>query len=182
VRTARDSLIRLLRLAHAGERAAALAYRGHGRSVSDPEERQAIARIEREEWEHRRCLAAMLAARALAPSAWREPVMAAVGRVLGALCHVAGWFLPMYGAGWIERRNVWEYVHAARFARDAGEPELVEPLLRMAEVEHDHEAYFRAKATRHWLRRIIPLWRALPPKAALRDGFIGEAASSRASA
>jgi demethoxyubiquinone hydroxylase (CLK1/Coq7/Cat5 family) len=168
---ARRKLIALLRLAHAGERAAAFAYAGHWRSVRDHEEQAAIARIEREEWEHRACLAGMLAGLGAAPSRLREPVMAAVGRTIGALCFVSGWLAPMYGAGWIERRNVWEYVVAARHARDAGEDALVEALLRMAEVEHDHETYFRAKVRSHRLRRWIPLWAELPPKAALREGF-----------
>jgi demethoxyubiquinone hydroxylase (CLK1/Coq7/Cat5 family) len=168
---ARKRLIALLRLAHAGERAAALAYAGHWRSVRDHEEQAAIARVEREEWDHRACLAGMLAGLGAAPSRLREPMMAAVGRVLGLLCHVSGWLAPMYGAGWIERRNVWEYIVAARHARDAGEAALVEPLLAMAEVEHDHEAYFRAKVRSHRLARWIPMWASLPAKVALREGF-----------
>jgi demethoxyubiquinone hydroxylase (CLK1/Coq7/Cat5 family) len=168
---ARRRLIALLRLAHAGERAAAFAYAGHRRSVRDHEEQAAIARIEREEWDHRACIAGMLAELGAAPSGLREPVMATIGRTLGLLCHLSGWLAPMYGAGWIERRNVWEYVVAARHARDAGEWQLVEPLLAMAEVEHDHEAYFRAKVRSHRLARWIPLWAELPPKPALREGF-----------
>lgn len=172
MRDARRSLIRLLRLAHAGERAAALAYVGHARSVRDAGERAELQRIEREEWEHRRCLASMLAGLGAAPSRWREPLMATVGWTLGRLCRVSGWLAPMWGAGWIERRNVWEYVHAARHARDAGAASLVEPLLAMAAVEHEHEAWFRARVESHRLSRWIPRWRPLPPKAALRDGFV----------
>jgi demethoxyubiquinone hydroxylase (CLK1/Coq7/Cat5 family) len=174
---ARRRLIRLLQLAHAGERAAAFAYAGHWRSVRDPEERAAIRRIQDEEWLHRRCLAGMLTRLGAAPSRLREPLMATVGRVLGALCFVSGWLAPMYGAGWIERRNVWEYVVAARHARDAGEDGLVEPLLLMAEVEHDHEAYFRARVRAHRLARWMPMWASLPDKTELRAGFAPSAAA-----
>ena len=36
----------LLQLAYSGEKAAALAYRGHARSVRDPGQKSAIAKIE----------------------------------------------------------------------------------------------------------------------------------------
>jgi hypothetical protein len=45
----RHRLIRLLQLAYSGEKAAALAYQGHSRSVRDPEEKAMIAKIERDE-------------------------------------------------------------------------------------------------------------------------------------
>jgi hypothetical protein len=112
----------------------------------------------------------MLASLGAGPSPRRERVMGIVGKVIGLLCYVSGWFFPMYGAGWIERRNVHEYLDAAAFAADAGRAELVEPLLRMAEVEWDHEHFFRAKAAGHWLCRLLPLWARLPPRESLRLG------------
>ncbi|HEX9296119.1 MAG TPA: ferritin-like domain-containing protein [Polyangiaceae bacterium] len=157
-------LVRQLQLAHAGELAAARAYRGHARSVRDRDERASIVRIEADEWGHRRRVNLMLAALGAAPSPLRERIMGVVGRLIGMLCYVSGWFLPMYGAGWIERRNVHEYLDAAEFAREAGRPELVPPLLAMAEVEWDHEHFFRTKAMAHWLCRLIPVWAALPPR------------------
>jgi demethoxyubiquinone hydroxylase (CLK1/Coq7/Cat5 family) len=169
--TARERLIRQLRMAHAGERAAADAYAGHWRSVRAPGEREAIARIEREERAHRVRVGAMLADLGAGPGPLREAVFLCIGRTLGALCHVSGRFCPMYGAGWIEGRNVQEYVDAAIFARDAGRLDLAEELLGMAEVEWDHEAWFRAKAAGHWLARVVPLWRASPPRTALRSGL-----------
>lgn len=168
--TARERLIRQLRMAHAGERAAADAYAGHWRSVRAPDERETIARIEQEERAHRVRVGAMLVELGAGPAPLRELIFAVVGRILGALCHVTGWFCPMYGAGWIEGRNVQEYVDAAVFARSADRPDLAEELLGMAEVEWDHEAWFRAKAAGHWLARAVPLWRASPPRAALRAG------------
>jgi hypothetical protein len=79
----------------------------------------------------------------------REIKAACIGRTLGSLCHVSGWFAPMYGAGRLERRNIREYEDAARFARDCGRGDFVDCLLRIAEVEWEHEAYFRARVLSH---------------------------------
>jgi rubrerythrin len=54
-------LIGLLQLAYSGELAAAYAYRGHWKSVSDPEERHRIEEIEQDEWHHRKLVGEMLA-------------------------------------------------------------------------------------------------------------------------
>lgn len=157
-------LIRLLRAAHAGERAAALAYVGHARSVRDPAERDAIRRIGAEEVAHRARVGEMLAELGGAPSALREVIFTCIGRTLSFFCHVTGWYCPMYGAGWIERRNIQEYVDAAAFATQAGRADLAAELLTMAEVEWDHEQWFRAKVLGHWMRRLLPVWQAPPPR------------------
>lgn len=47
-------LIGILQLAYSGELAAAYAYRGHWKSVSDSEEIRRIEEIENEEWHHRK--------------------------------------------------------------------------------------------------------------------------------
>jgi demethoxyubiquinone hydroxylase (CLK1/Coq7/Cat5 family) len=156
----RHRLIRLLRAAHAGERAAALAYRGHARSVRVPEQRRRIRRIEAEVWAHRAQLARMLHERGAGPAWLRELVFHAIGRLLGALCHVSGWFLPMYGAGWIEAVNVAEYQAAALLAQACGEHGYAAELLVMAQCEREHEAYFRAQVTTRWQSRLLGLWRA----------------------
>ncbi len=155
---ARRSLIVLLRLAHAGERAAAYAYRGHAASVRDPLERVEIRTIEEDEWRHRRCLWGMLASLGVGPSPLREVHSALVGRVISLLCRLGGWFLPMWGAGRLERGNIAEYEIAARLALCAGQERLVEDLLQMAEVEWDHERYFRGKASSHTWWRVFPRW------------------------
>lgn len=41
----------------------------------------------------------------------------------------------------------------------------------MAEVEWDHEAYFRSKVESHWLRRMIRVWPPIPPKSGIRTDF-----------
>ena len=77
----------------------------------------------------------------------------------------------MFGAGRLESRNIREYETAARYARDCGRHDLVECLLTMAEVEWDHERYFRSKVLSHrWARR-LPLWPEPAPKNTIREGF-----------
>ena len=173
--TARESLIAILRLAYSGERAAGYAYRGHWHSVRDPDERDRIRTIEEEEWHHRRLVGEMLLALGARPGRIRELRALVVGRVLGLLCHAAGWFAPMYGAGRLERRNVGEYEDAARWARACGHEELVDCLLGMAEVEWDHEAYFRERVLAHPLERLIRVWEPLPPRESIRAAFAATA-------
>lgn len=173
---ARAALVELLRLAFSGELAAAHAYRGHARSLRDPGLRRRVAEIEAEEWRHREHVGRMLAELGAAPSRARERRAALVGRVLGALCHVTGWLAPMYGAGRLESRNIREYEEAARLAHAAGRRAWVEPLLEMAEVEWEHERFFRACVRSHRLARLVPPWPVPPPKATIRARFRDECA------
>jgi hypothetical protein len=163
-----ERLTAILQLAYSGELAAALAYRGHGRAVRDPADAARIRRIEAEEWHHRELVGALLTRLGRAPSGSRERRARVVGRGLGLFCHVAGWLAPMYGAGRLERRNIVEYETAARLAVRAGRLEFVDCLLGMAEVEWEHEQFFRSCVQRHRLARWIPLWPAPPPKAEIR--------------
>ena len=156
----RAPLIRLLRAAHAGERAAALAYAGHWRSVRDVSERADIRRIGEEEIAHRARVGEMIAELGGRPSALREAVFTTIGGTLCVLCFVSGWLAPMYGAGWIERRNIEEYVEAARLALAAGREDLAGELLEMARVEWDHERWFAGKVAGHRWARFIPRWKA----------------------
>jgi demethoxyubiquinone hydroxylase (CLK1/Coq7/Cat5 family) len=152
----RKRLIRLLKRAHAGERAAALAYRGHWRSLADPEERHRVRRIELEEWHHRDELTRLLSELGSTPSGPRGSVAFAVGSALGALCHVSGWLLPMYAAALLETCNVREYEEAGRLARLAGRSDLSPCLREMTRVELDHEAFFHARVVSHPLGRRLP--------------------------
>lgn len=162
-------LVNILQLAYSGERAAAYAYRGHWHSISNPEEREHIHKIEDEEWHHRRLVGEMLSRLGAVPSARREIRAAIIGRTLQALCHVSGWLLPMYGAGKLERRNIVEYEHAAQYAAGCGRHEFIDCLLTMAEVEWEHEQYFRSKVLSHTLGRRIPIWPAPPGKESIRS-------------
>lgn len=171
---AASALTALLRLAHSGELAAALAYRGHGRSVASDDERARIRAIEDEEWHHRALLLEMLGASGAAPGRGRELRAWLIGRSLGLLCRISGWLVPMYGAGRLESRNIREYELAARLARDCGRVEWIERLLGFAEVEWEHEAYFRQRVQSHALGRRLPMWRQPPPKAAIRASYAND--------
>jgi rubrerythrin len=172
----RRSLVRILQLAYSGERAAAYAYRGHWKSVVDVDERSRIKTIESEEWHHRELVGEMLCKLGSRPRRWRETKAVIIGRTLGFLCHLSGWLAPMYGAGKLESSNVKEYEAAARYARDCDRVEFIECLLAMAEVEWEHEKYFRAQVLKHSLARFLPIWQSPPPKETIRVSFIREGA------
>ena len=178
IKNHRSKLIALLQLAYSGEKAAGYAYRGHWKSVRLKEERERIAAIEEEEWHHRRLVGEILAELGATPDSRRELRAAIIGRTLGALCHVSGWFFPMYGAGKLESRNIREYESAARHALHCGRPEFVDCLLTMAEVEWEHEHYFRLKVLSHWLRRTLPIWPEPPPKSSIRTSFATQGESA----
>jgi len=115
-RSAVDDLVAILRLAYSGELAAALAYRGHWKSISDAEDRLRIRQIEEEEWRHRSIVGDMLRDLGESPGRLREVRAWLIGRTLGLLCHVSGWLAPMYGAGRLESRNIREYKTATQHA------------------------------------------------------------------
>jgi rubrerythrin len=167
----REKLIALLQLAYSGELAAAHAYRGHWRSVRNADEKTAIRNIEDDEWRHRKLVGEILANLGSGPNQRRETRAGIVGRTLGFLCHVTGWLAPMYGAGKLESRNIREYETAARYARDCGRIELIDCLLEMAEVEWEHEVYFRSRVKEHFIGRRLPLWPQPPAKETIRTSF-----------
>ena len=168
---AEQALGALLQLAYSGERAAGYAYRGHWKSSSNPDERTRIQTIEEEEWHHRRLVGEMLQTMGVPPSRLRELRAALIGRVLGALCYVSGWLAPMYGAGKLESRNIREYEAAARHARACGRDGWIDCLLTMAEVEWEHEHYFRSQVLKHWLGRRLPIWPQPPAVESIRAAF-----------
>jgi rubrerythrin len=167
----RQKLIRILQLAYSGELAAAHAYSGHWQSVSAPDEREAIRGIEEDELRHRTMVGEMLAGLGGEPNPRRELRATIIGRTLGFLCHVTGWLAPMYGAGRLESRNIREYETAARLARDCHHLDLIDCLLEMAEVEWDHEKYFRSRVLAHALGRRLPIWPAPDAKETIRLSF-----------
>jgi rubrerythrin len=165
------NLTLILQLAYSGERAAAYAYRGHWKSVVNEDERVHIKQIEDEEWHHRELVGEMLRSLNAQPSKIREIRALIVGRTLGLLCHVLGWLVPMYGAGRLESRNILEYETAARQAHDCGREDFIDCLLMMAEVEWEHEEYFRSRVLQHSLGRRLTLWPPPLPKESIRQSF-----------
>src|SRR4030095_3610866 len=164
-------LVAILQLAYSGELAAAYAYRGHWHSLSDPAERARVKAIEEEELHHRTMVGEMLQSLEAEPDKRRELRATVVGRLLGFLCHLTGWLAPMYGAGRLESKNIVEYETAARYARDCGRTEFLDCLLVMAEVEWEHEAFFRSCVLRHWLGKRLTIWPVPSPKEKIRQSF-----------
>jgi len=74
-------LVTLLRAAYAGELAAALAYRGHWRSLREPRERANVRRIELEEWDHRRRVGRMLGAMGVRSAVYRDQRARLIGTI-----------------------------------------------------------------------------------------------------
>jgi hypothetical protein len=168
---ARGQLLFLLQLAYSGELGAARAYAGHRVALSVPFQRAQLGKILRDELRHRRCILRMLKAMGSGPDARRERKMNLIGRAISFFCFVGGWFLPMWGAGKLESQNIREYEHAARLAHVAGLTQFVPDLLEMAEVEWDHERFFREQSQTHFLWRFMPLWVVPPPRPAIRTAF-----------
>lgn len=169
-------LIYLLQNAHAGELAAFHAYEGHQISVSDPVEREDLKKICEEEWTHRICIAGFLEKLNATPRLRREMIMKCVGLTIGFLCRIGGWLIPMYGAGKLESGNIVEYEVAARLAHRCGYTEFIDPLLHMAEVEWDHELYFRKKYLSHRFHKLLPMWTVPPPRENIRTSFFKDSA------
>jgi hypothetical protein len=168
---ARAQLSFLLQLAYSGERGAARAYLGHAASLRDPRERAGVRRILRDEVGHRLALRRMMAELGCAPDRRRERKLDRVGKAISLFCRLGGYFFPMYGAGRLESKNIGEYEHAARLAICAGQAKMADELLQLAEVEWDHELFFRSCASRHPLWKLVPHWPAPPERASIRGRF-----------
>lgn len=171
-KSSRAKLIHILQLAYSGERAAGYAYRGHWKSVNDKEQIARIKNIEDEEWQHRKLVGEMLASLGAAPNSWREFRATIIGRSLALLCRLSFWFVPMYGAGKLESGNIVEYETAARHARDCDRSDLIDCLLTMAEVEWEHERYFRQLALQSRWIKVLKIWPEPPAKETIRATFM----------
>ena len=168
---ARARLVHFLQMAHGGELGAAIAYRSHALTARTAAERDRILEIRDEEIDHRGRVGRMLARLDERPDPAVERTMERIGRAIAAFCRIGGWFLPMYGAGKLERRNIVEYEDAARAAALSGHGEFVDDLLDMAEVEWEHERFFRLKSASHPLWRWFPQWSPPPPREEIRKSF-----------
>lgn len=103
-------LQRLMRKAHAAERAAALAYRGHRTCFAHPDQRRMIHRLAVDEWRHRAWLQRRLLAHfGLRPATGLESGFALIGVMIGLACLFITPFLASYFAGRLERDNGHEY-------------------------------------------------------------------------
>lgn len=149
MKDAKTRLIAILQKAHAGERAAALAYSGHWKALKNPAEVSAVRQIEAEEWLHRRQLAEMMKDFQVKPRFLREIVFFIIGKTISLICRVCGRFCATFFAGILENANVCEYGLASEYAENLGLPELVEELRVMEKTEADHEDILREMIAEH---------------------------------
>ncbi len=164
-------LITILKAAYSGELAAGYAYRGHWKSVSSQIERERIRQIENDEWVHRKRVGEMLDTLGSRPSSIKEVRMWLTGRIIGALCHVIGWFLPMYFAGRLEGRNVKEYEEAAVHAGALELKQFESELRIMRSVEREHELFFLNAVAGHRLLSLVqPIFKWGTPNGAAEPG------------
>ena len=90
------------------------------------------------------------------PKYLREKIFWTIGRTLGILCFISGWFFPMYFAGRLESQNTKEYEDAAQFAKELKMDECYGELMEMSAKELEHEEFFRRVVANH---RLLPLTR-----------------------
>lgn len=136
-------LIRMLKFAHAAEIAAYHAYEGHWRSVSNKAEQDFIRNIALDELKHIQTIRAVLVSMKSKPSKILDVFGKIVGETIGMMCYYSGWRLPLLVAGLMEKIGTSSYRKIAFEAADNGMDNLAWLLLRMADKENEHEAYFK---------------------------------------
>jgi rubrerythrin len=151
-------LVGLLRRAYSAEKAAAFAYIGHARSVTDPDERAAIQRIEADEWSHRQEVRAIMQRHEVPVSRYYELKYHVIGKLISFSCHVIGRFMPFYFAGRLESGNVCEYFRMMRYFDELGISEHHQVLYEMGVKEKEHEVYFLRQLKTH---RMLPVFEKL---------------------
>lgn len=138
MKDAKTKLIELLQKAYSGERAAALAYNGHWKSLKDETEIRIIRKIEQDEWIHRAQIKEMLLEFNAKPLFFREIVFYLIGRIIGFICHFCGEFLAAFFAGILESKNVQEYEKALEYAKEIGLEKFYEDFIEMEKTEAEH--------------------------------------------
>jgi hypothetical protein len=151
-------LVRLLQMAYSAEKAAAFAYIGHARSVTDPTEKAAIQQIEADEWHHRDVVRGIMQQYEIPVSRYYEVKFHLIGRFISISCRVLGWFMPFYFAGRLESGNVCEYFRMMRHFDDLGITQHHELLYELGIKEKEHEQYFLGQLASH---RLLPLFERL---------------------
>jgi len=131
-----------LQLAYSAERAAAFAYIGHARSLKKESECEHVQSIERDEWDHRRHVLAIMQEYGIPISRWLEVKYYVIGKLIATACHVIGRFMPYFFAGKLESGNVCEYFVMIRHFRSLGISKHDQLLWEMGIKEKEHEVYF----------------------------------------
>ena len=148
-------LVKLLRLAHSAERAAAFAYIGHAGSVKDPAVKEALARIEQDEWEHRQSMLDIMNLYGIPVNRFLELRFFVIGRMISLSCYLIGWFMPYYFAGRLESGNVCEYFIMQQYFHELGITAHDDVLYEMGIKEKEHEQYYLDGITN---KKLLPLF------------------------
>lgn len=143
LRTSKPAICRSLRKAYSAERAAAFAYVGHAASLRDEGAREAIRRIEEDEWAHRAEVLKIMRRWDVRVSRFEEIKYWWIGKFIGLSCHLIGRFMPYFFAGKLESGNVCEYFVMLRQFRELGIHEHDAALYEMGVREKEHEVYFQ---------------------------------------
>ena len=69
----------------------------------------------------------------------------------------------------LESTNIVEYEVAARLAFISGHHQYIDEFLKFAEIEWDHELYFRQKSETHFVYKYSPKWVIPKPKQKIKD-------------
>ncbi len=148
---ARRKLIKLLQNAHAGERAAALAYQGEARILKIQPEIQAIRQIEADEWRHRAEVFEILRELNAKPAPFREVLMLCIGTVISFGCMFCRRYWATYFAGILEHSNVQEYAEARKYAEILELESYAKCFREMELTEFRHEQILQKMIAEHWL-------------------------------
>ena len=138
-------LTKSLQLAYSAERAAALAYIGHARSLKNLRERRDVQTIEQDEWNHRAEVRQIMDEYDIRVSRWLEIKFFLIGRLISASCFVIGRFMPYFFAGKLESGNVCEYFVMIHRFHALGITRHDHVLFDMGMKEKQHEVYFLEK-------------------------------------
>lgn len=135
-------LVDSLRKAYSAERAASFAYIGHAGSLKSDAEKQAVKRIEDDEWDHRRHVLEIMKEYDIPVSRWYEIKYYLIGKLIGCSCYLIGRFMPYFFAGKLESGNVCEYIVMIKYFHSLGIRKHDETLYQMGIREKEHEIYF----------------------------------------
>ncbi|MFT7612447.1 MAG: hypothetical protein ACI9J3_001410 [Parvicellaceae bacterium] len=135
-------LVKQLKKAYSGEKAAALAYIGHAGSVKDIVQKAEIKQIEDDEWGHRKEVLIIMNTYNIPISKYYEFKFHIIGKLISLGCYLIGWFMPYYFAGRLESGNVCEYIVMIKYFHEIGINDHDEILFEMGIKEKEHEEYF----------------------------------------
>ncbi len=135
-------LVRSLQQAYSAEKAAAYAYIGHAKSVSNKDQKKSIKQIEIDEWHHRAEVLKIMKEYDIPISRYYEIKYAVLGRLISASCFIIGWFMPFFFAGKLESGNVCEYFVMIHRFHTLGITKHDKILYEMGVKEKEHEVYF----------------------------------------